>query len=102
MCCLLLNRKAGRDKMGTLYYLIGMHDFYKNWKKLEIQGISRVIMSTTDLKLQPTIHLESKPGSFPRPYPGLLSKCILGYIFNSVRVIISYHSRNTLYVCGLA
>jgi hypothetical protein len=77
---------------GNLLKLLCGTKSYKNWKKLEIQGISRVIMSTTDLKLQPTIHLESKPGSFPRPYPGLLSKCIVGYIFNSVRVIISYHS----------
>jgi hypothetical protein len=26
------------------------------YKIIEIQGISRVIMSTTDLKMQPTIH----------------------------------------------
>jgi hypothetical protein len=39
-------------------------------------------MSPADLKMQPTIHLEIKPGYFPRSYPGLLSKCIVGCISN--------------------
>jgi hypothetical protein len=36
------------------------------------------------LKMQPTIHLQSRPGYYRRPYPGLLCKCIVGCIFNSV------------------
>jgi hypothetical protein len=33
--------------------------------------------------MQPTIHLQNKPGYRCEQYPGLLSKCIVGYIFNS-------------------
>jgi hypothetical protein len=40
-----------------------------------MQGISRVIMSPTDLKMQPTIHLQSKPGYERGEYPG--RKCIV-------------------------
>jgi hypothetical protein len=42
-------------------------------------------MSPTKLKMQPTIHLQRKP----RPYPGLLYKCIVGCIFSSVELIIT-------------
>jgi hypothetical protein len=45
-----------------------------------IQSDPRVIM--TELKMQPTIHLERKAGCFPRPYPAGRSKCIVGCIFN--------------------
>jgi hypothetical protein len=38
--------------------------------------------------MQPTIHLQSKFGYYRRPYPDLLCKCIVGCIFNSVRLII--------------
>jgi hypothetical protein len=34
--------------------------------------------------MQPTIHLQNRPGYYRRPYPGLLCKCIVGCIFNSV------------------
>jgi hypothetical protein len=53
---------------------------------IQIQGDSRVVMSRTELKMQPTIHLEGKAGYLPHPYPGLRSKCIVGCIFfiNSV------------------
>jgi hypothetical protein len=44
-----------------------------------------MIMSPTELKMQPTIHLQRKP----RPYPGLLYKCIVGCIFSSVELIIT-------------
>jgi hypothetical protein len=42
-----------------------------------------------ELKMQPTIHLQSTPGYRPRPYPGLPWKCIVGCIFNSVGLIIT-------------
>jgi hypothetical protein len=48
---------------------------------IKIQGDLRVVMSRTELKMQPTIHLESKAGYLPHPYPGLRSKCIVGCIF---------------------
>jgi hypothetical protein len=56
--------------------------------KIYIQSISRVIMSPTELKMQPTIHLQSKPGYGRGEFPGLLCKCIMGCIFNSVGLII--------------
>jgi hypothetical protein len=51
-----------------------------------IQGITRVM---TELKMQPTIHLQSKPGFGRGKYPGLLCKCIVGCISNSVGFIIT-------------
>jgi hypothetical protein len=39
--------------------------------------------------MQPTIHLRSKPGYGRGKYPGLLCKCIVGCIFNSVGFIIT-------------
>jgi hypothetical protein len=36
------------------------------------------------LKIQPIIHLRNKPGYRRGKYPGLLCKCIVGCIFNSV------------------
>jgi hypothetical protein len=56
---------------------------------VNIQGISRVIMSPTELKMQPTIHWHCKPGLCLRPYSALISKCIVGCIFNSVGLIIT-------------
>jgi hypothetical protein len=55
----------------------------------DIQSILRVVMSQTELKMQPTIHWQRKPGYFSRPYPGLLCKGIVGCIFNSVGLIIT-------------
>jgi hypothetical protein len=46
-----------------------------------MQGISRVIMNPTELKMQHTIHLEAKGGHLPRLYSALPSKCIVGCIF---------------------
>jgi hypothetical protein len=43
-------------------------------------------MSPTELKMQPTIHLECKAGY--DTYSALPAKCIVGYIFNSIRLII--------------
>jgi hypothetical protein len=43
-----------------------------------VQGILRVITSPMELKTQPTIHLHSKPGYCPRPYPDLPCKWIVG------------------------
>jgi hypothetical protein len=43
-----------------------------------IQDDPRVIMSSTELKMQPTIHLERKGRCFPRPYPAVRSKSIVG------------------------
>jgi hypothetical protein len=54
-----------------------------------IQSISRVIMSPTELKLQPRIHLQSKAVLYGRgQYTGLQRKCIVGCIFKSVGFII--------------
>jgi hypothetical protein len=48
-------------------------------------------MSLTELKMQPTIHLECKAGDGPGIHPDLPSQCIVGCIFSSVRFnIISY------------
>jgi hypothetical protein len=46
-------------------------------------------MSPTELKMQPTIHLQSKLGHGREKFPGLLRKCIVGCIFNSVGLIIT-------------
>jgi hypothetical protein len=46
-------------------------------------------MSPIELKMQPTIHLEGKAGYLMRPDRALPSKCIVGCIFNSVRLIIT-------------
>jgi hypothetical protein len=43
-------------------------------------------MSPTELKMQPTIHLERKAGYGRGKYPALRSKCIVGCIFNSLYV----------------
>jgi hypothetical protein len=48
-----------------------------------------MIMSSIELKMQPTIHLEGKAGYLTRPYPALPSKCIVGCIFNSIRLSIT-------------
>jgi hypothetical protein len=56
--------------------------------KIYIQSISRVIMSPTELKMQPTIHLQSKPEYGRGEFPDLLCKCFVGCIFNSVGLII--------------
>jgi hypothetical protein len=47
-------------------------------------------MSPTELKMQPTIHLERKAGYRRGKYPALPSKCIVGCIFNSVGVTITH------------
>jgi hypothetical protein len=54
-----------------------------------IQDISQVIMSPMELKMQPTIQLQSKPEYGREKYPGLPYKCIVGCIFNSVWLIIT-------------
>jgi hypothetical protein len=59
------------------------------FNEIYIQGISRVIMNPTEFEMQPTIHLQNKPGYFQCRYPGLLCKCIVGCIFNSVALIIT-------------
>jgi hypothetical protein len=46
-------------------------------------------MSPTKLKMQPTIHLQNKPGYCRRPCPGSLCKCIVGCVFKSVRLVIT-------------
>jgi hypothetical protein len=53
-------------------------------------------MSPTELKMQPTIHLERKAGSGRGKYPALPSKCIVGCIFNSVGFIIARQSSSIL------
>jgi hypothetical protein len=49
-------------------------------------------MIPTELKMQPTIHLERKSGYGRGKYPALPSKCIVGCIFNSVGFIITCES----------
>jgi hypothetical protein len=46
-----------------------------------IQGDSRVVMTPTELKMQPTIHLEPEAGFG-------CGKCIVGCIFNYLGLII--------------
>jgi hypothetical protein len=53
-------------------------------------------MSPTELKMQPTIHLERTAGYGRGKYPDLRSKCIVGCIFNSVGLIITRESLYTL------
>jgi hypothetical protein len=48
-----------------------------------IQAISRVIMSPTELKMQPTIRLERDKN------PALPSKCIVSCILNSIGLIVT-------------
>jgi hypothetical protein len=55
-----------------------------------IQGISGLIMTPTELKMQPTIHLQSKTGYGRGQYPGLQWKCIVACIFKSVGFIITH------------
>jgi hypothetical protein len=54
-------------------------------RRKEIKGISRVLMSPTELKVQLTIYLQSKPGYCS----ALLCKCIVGCIFNSAGLIFT-------------
>jgi hypothetical protein len=44
--------------------------------------------SPTELKMQPIIHLQNKPGHFPFPYPGLQMYCRLHFQFRRAH----YHS----------
>jgi hypothetical protein len=48
-----------------------------------------MIMTPTELKMQPTIHLQSKSGPGRGQNPGLQCQCIVGCIFNSVGLIIT-------------
>jgi hypothetical protein len=50
---------------------------------------SIIIMSPTELRMQPTIHLENKGGHGRGKYPALPSQCIVGCIFRSVALIIT-------------
>jgi hypothetical protein len=54
-----------------------------------IQAVPRVIMSPTEFKMQPTIHLQSNAGYERGQYPGSLCKCIVGCIFNFMGLIIT-------------
>jgi hypothetical protein len=55
-------------------------------------------MSPTQLKMQPTIHLQNKPGNGRGQYTRKLRKCIVGCIFNCVGLIIT---REKLCICIL-
>jgi hypothetical protein len=46
-------------------------------------------MSPTELKIQPTIHLQSKAVFGSGLYSSLLRKCIVGCILNSVWLIVT-------------
>jgi hypothetical protein len=62
-------------------------------KSKYIQGDSRIILTPTELKMQPTIHLEGKAG-FYRVHIQLYvpNVCVVGCIFNSVGLIITRDS----------
>jgi hypothetical protein len=49
-------------------------------------------MNPTELKMQPTIHLERKAGCGRGKYRAIRSKCIVGCIFNSVGLITNRES----------
>jgi hypothetical protein len=49
-------------------------------------------MIPTELKMQPTIHLERKAGYGRGKYSALPCKCIVGCIFNAVWFIITCES----------
>jgi hypothetical protein len=66
--------------MALLFLLLKKYE--KCFFRSIIQGDSWMIMNTTELRMQPTIQLDG----------ALRSKCIVGCIFNSVGVIISYES----------
>jgi hypothetical protein len=51
-------------------------------------------MSPTELKMEPTIHLERKAGYGRGLYPALPYTCIVGCIFNSIRLIVTSPCRN--------
>jgi hypothetical protein len=53
-----------------------------------MQSILRMITSRTELKMQPTIHLQSEPGHDADKIQVLFSKCIVGCIFSFVWLII--------------
>jgi hypothetical protein len=53
-------------------------------------------MSSAELKMQPTIHLERKAGYGHGKYPALPSKCILGCFLDSVGLIITRESPSIL------
>jgi hypothetical protein len=46
-------------------------------------------MSQTELKMQPTTHLQGKPGYFSRPYSGLPRNRIAGCTLNSIGLTIT-------------
>jgi hypothetical protein len=73
----------------VVYFFLELNFFLLIILSNLIQGISRVIMTPTELKMQPTIHLEGKAAYLSRRYPALRSKCIVGCIFNSVGLIIT-------------
>jgi hypothetical protein len=52
------------------------------------QGISRVIMSQTELKMKPTIHFQKKPDILIS-VASFFRKCSVGCIFNSVGLIVT-------------
>jgi hypothetical protein len=54
-------------------------------------------MGPTELKMQPTIHLQSKSGCGRGQYPVLLCKCIVGCIFHSAGLIITREISCTLH-----
>jgi hypothetical protein len=55
---------------------------------IAIQGISRVIMSPTELKMQPTLHFRKKL-AIEIKISSFFQKCIVSCIFNSVGFIIT-------------
>jgi hypothetical protein len=73
--------------LSLLFNIISINNNIKKFKE-RYTNISRVIMTPAELKMQPTIHLQNKPGHGRGEQPDLLCKCIGGFIFNSVGLII--------------
>jgi hypothetical protein len=57
-------------------------------KKMDIEIKILRVMSPTEFKMQPTIHFQKKSGIFSCQYAFFFWKCIVVCIFNSIRLII--------------
>jgi hypothetical protein len=64
----------------------------RNENTLYSSDIQGVIMSLAELQMQPTIHLQSKPGYGRGKYSALHCKCIVGCIFSYIGLIITRES----------
>jgi hypothetical protein len=93
VCCTAILKNKGIKSSAVFYLCIFI--VIKTVEETEptaiqnIQGDLSVLMSLTELKMQPTIHLERKAGDGRGKCPALRSKCIVGCIFNSFGLIVA-------------